>query len=333
MRGLYSARYLKFLENHLKINDFGKCFDLIVGTSTGAILGCGLALGVQLQEVINLYRNQGRNIFSKKLPSGFKVLLQRRKNVLKNGEANLKKALNSVFGSTTVADIYKDRQLALAITAINFETQKSWVFKTPHNSDTNHRDDDYTLTDICLATSAAPIYRSLASIKNPDTQVENIFVDGGLWANNPILVAITEALRVTENDQKIEIFSLGTCAPVYGDVFERSHTHWGIKEWKGGAGALELAMNAQTFANEQIANMLCNYIDRDIEIIRFPQPPISSAQTKYLSLDATDDASCNFLEKKAQEAFDITTQELSKENHPFSDSIKRLKQRNETKNV
>ncbi len=311
MRGLFSARYLELIQKRLDIQDLGKCFDLIVGTSTGAILGCGLAKGIELNEIIKIYREQGTKIFKKKLPSNWRILFQKRKKVLEDGEKNLKAALNSVFESTTLADIYNDRQIALAITSINYETSKSWVFKTPHNIDTNHRDDDITLIDACMATSAAPIYRSLASVEIPQTGVKQIFVDGGLWANNPILVALTEALRVTDCSQKIEIFSLGTCSSPSGNLIDKDNRSWGLRKWKGGAKAVELAMDAQTYAIKEMARMMCEFIDRDIEIIRFDEPEIAADQTKFLSLDAVDVESCDFLEKKAFEAFDKTNQSLS----------------------
>ena len=38
-----------------------------------------------------------------------------------------------------------------------------------------------------------------------------MFADGGLWANNPIMVGFTDALAIAAPDQPIEIFSLGTC--------------------------------------------------------------------------------------------------------------------------
>jgi patatin-like phospholipase/acyl hydrolase len=52
----------------------------------------------------------------------------------------------------------------------------------PHLKGTNHRDDNYTLVDVCLAISAAPIYRSLAAVDHPDGGGGfNVFADGGLW--------------------------------------------------------------------------------------------------------------------------------------------------------
>ena len=75
MRGTYTATYLSHLattfERRLKRRtlDIGSAFDLIVGTSTGAIIGCAIAKGVPLEEVVKLYRDCGSKIFPRKLPS------------------------------------------------------------------------------------------------------------------------------------------------------------------------------------------------------------------------------------------------------------------------
>jgi hypothetical protein len=37
-------------------------------------------------------------------------------------------------------------------------------------------------------------------------------MDEGLWANNPVLIGLIDALDLTEPGQEIQIFSLGTCA-------------------------------------------------------------------------------------------------------------------------
>ena len=57
MRGLYSATYLSSLvkrytkTRNLEGIDIGRGFDLITGTSTGAIIACVLAAGVPLDRV------------------------------------------------------------------------------------------------------------------------------------------------------------------------------------------------------------------------------------------------------------------------------------------
>ena len=43
--------------------DLGAGFDLITGTSTGAIVGCALAVGRPMARVVSLYREHGHEIF------------------------------------------------------------------------------------------------------------------------------------------------------------------------------------------------------------------------------------------------------------------------------
>jgi patatin-like phospholipase/acyl hydrolase len=63
MRGIYAASYLEAMEHAFASRrgvdalDIGKAFDLIVGTSTGAIIGCGLAKGVHPTEMVKLYKD------------------------------------------------------------------------------------------------------------------------------------------------------------------------------------------------------------------------------------------------------------------------------------
>ena len=69
MRGLYTSAYLSALGRRYAVTrdeaglDIGKGFDLIVGTSTGAIIACALAAGISLDRVSALYREHGPEIF------------------------------------------------------------------------------------------------------------------------------------------------------------------------------------------------------------------------------------------------------------------------------
>jgi patatin-like phospholipase/acyl hydrolase len=46
-----------------KQSDHGSAFDLLVGTSTGGIVACALAAGIQLEKVLELYQTYGKDIF------------------------------------------------------------------------------------------------------------------------------------------------------------------------------------------------------------------------------------------------------------------------------
>ena len=69
MRGIYTAAFLDRLTTHFakpKSNepaDLGQSFDLITGTSTGAIVACALAIGKPMNDVVALYKEHGRKIF------------------------------------------------------------------------------------------------------------------------------------------------------------------------------------------------------------------------------------------------------------------------------
>lgn len=310
MRGLYSARFLKYLANtEPDNNDLGKKFDLIAGTSTGAILGCALAKNIDLDKVIALYRQEGQKIFPKQFPSGkIKMLLQRRSKLNAKGDKALRAALENVLGNTTFKQIYEERGIALAITSIDLESNSACVFKTPHNEDTNGRDNNRALVDACMATSAAPVFRSLAVLNDLESNAPRMFVDGGLWANNPVLVSLVEALRHSPPEIPIHIYSLGTLSLNSGGEINPMKPHWGIMGWDFGAKGLLLSMDVQSKAQDDMARMLAKEINREVKIIRFPEPEVSSKQEKYLSLDATSEEACDFLERKAQDAFNMLGQ-------------------------
>jgi len=99
----------------------------------------------------------------------------------------------------------------LCITSVNLSDYSPRVFKTPHNLLKN-ADNNRKLIDVCLATSATPIIFPVANILDPERKdIYENFVDGGLWANSPILVALTEAISCSKENQKIEIISISTC--------------------------------------------------------------------------------------------------------------------------
>lgn len=168
MRGTYTATYLDRVATAFgkcrggAVLDIGAAFDLIVGTSTGGIIACALAAGVPLSEIVALYAQHGPAIFPRALPTGLVGLARDhrgRPKALASGTASLRSALEKKLGAKTLGQVYAERGIALAIPTVEMSQHRGWVFKTPHLKGSNHRDDNYSLVDVCLATSAAPIYR------------------------------------------------------------------------------------------------------------------------------------------------------------------------------
>lgn len=300
MRGLYTASFLDELarlfgeQRKAGYLDVGKGFDLIAGTSTGGIIACGLAAGLKPSDIKKLYREHGSEIFSNPIPEKRGSLIGwgwSTRNKAANTQAPLRKALESLFAQVTLAELYDKRGIALCLPAVNMTNHSSRVFKTPHlprlTLDLNR-----TVVDACLATSAAPIVLPLAVLDEPeDPDHQSAFVDGGLWANNPILVAMVEALQMVKPGQSIEILSLSSSAPPTGQDVSLNEANWGLGQWKIGLTALETALDAQSAGYSFIASLLAPHLKCECQVFRFPPSPPSPQDAKYLGLDqATEKA-------------------------------------------
>lgn len=315
MRGYYSAVYLATLARHYATArgtsalDIGAGFDLITGTSTGAILACALANGVDLSGIARIYKDRGPEIFQRRLPRSLWCLLaflpgHRRR--LREGASALRKGLAEQFEETTLLDVWKDRGIGLAIPTVHLSDHRARVFKTPHLPKSRHRDNDCTLVDICLASTAAPIYRSLARVRVPGSDQDEVFLDGGLWANTPVLVGLIDALEMTTTEDRIEVYSLGTSAPPKGEPVERDDVDRGVFKWRFGGGVIEVALDAQQFASHHMARMLSRHVRRECTVIRFPHTEIPSSAVAHFDLDATDESSIRAMEAQAQSDVDRT---------------------------
>lgn len=321
MRGTYTATYLDRVarafarKRGVAALDVGKAFDLIVGTSTGGIIACGLATGVPLPAMVKLYREHGPAIFPRRLPTGLPSLipdLALRPGSLGAGAAALSGALEGVLGTTTLGEVYRSRGIALAVPAVEMSQHRSWVFKTPHLATSAGRDDGYTLVEVCMATSAAPIFRSMAAVGHPDGgDGFNVFVDGGLWANNPVLVGLIDALEMTRPGDSIEVYCLGTCPVPAGEQIAMNKVARGLPEWKFGGTAAELSIDAQAFAFDNMARMLARHVDRDCRIVRFPAEKVPGALLPFLGLDDTRQAAMDALVNQARTDADMTNSRCS----------------------
>lgn len=308
MRGLYSASLLSSLADRFvqqrgcKPLDIGKGFDLIAGTSTGGILGTALAYGLPISRIIELYRKEGPKIFTDSMPpvesrtdqARFVAWCIRNSRKAANRSSALQASLVALFGATTVEELYRSRRIALCLTSVMMLRERSRVFKTPHNP-MKHLDNGYSLVDICMATSAAPIYLPMAALDSPaDAKRFEVFVDGGLWANNPVLIGLIEALDLCPTKRPIEILSIGTCAAPEGNVFDKSEIDRGLIGWRVGAKALSVSMNAQASGSNFMATFLATHLSRighPVRVTRLPETAPSEEQMKYLRLDlATDKA-------------------------------------------
>jgi patatin-like phospholipase/acyl hydrolase len=188
IRGIYSAIILKKIEKKFSIK-LNEHFDLIAGTSTGSILASAIAYDIPLDEVIALYKNEGKNIFKSRRASIGGLLKSKYDN------NHLKKILNEKFNEKTLSDDSIKTRLMIPTTDISngdVHVIKSYYLKE------FKRDKDRMIKDVILSSCSAPLYF------NPNKLDEFLLADGGLWANNPSLVALTEGLGKIKEDQVID---------------------------------------------------------------------------------------------------------------------------------
>lgn len=211
-RGLFTAQILADIERETgKL--IGEHFDLISGTSIGGILALAISYGVPAQQMVDLFVKHGDEIF-KPRRSFAKIL---RSPFTSDA---LKKMLFDIFQSDTLGSL----QRRVIIPAINYSSGKPVVFKTSHHPDFK-RDHTHSIVDVALATSAAPTFFPRHSFNNQQ------YVDGGLYANFPGLLALHEAEYFLErNVNDIHMLVIGTMSSKY-TVDPSQLRNGGLLDW------------------------------------------------------------------------------------------------------
>ncbi len=297
IRGLISLQILRKIETILKTR-FGPqirlCdyFDLIVGTSTGAIIAGGLATGRSVDELDHLYRKFGRDIFKNEF---FRRGLLRPKFDAEALRAELKAQFSDItLGSNRI-------KTGLAIILKRLDSGSPWIvynaptskYYYPREGQKGRANKDFLLRRLIRASTAAPTFFE-PEVINIASQVKGAFVDGGVSPhNNPALQALMLAtmdgykLKWQTGADNLMLVSVGTgttyAAPTANDIEDASAAGLGVQ-------ALVSLMNDTSNLNETMLQWLSDSptarsIDRVIGSLKqdqlVPQPLLT-----YLRYDA-----------------------------------------------
>lgn len=248
IRGIFPAAVLAELEHkYIDGRSIVGHFDLIAGTSTGGIIALGLGAGYTARELLALYVERGCEVFPPFADNAFgrlKAWLRDKRNYaryLYNRQA-LEKLLQDKFGGR----LFGESVTRLCVPAFEGKHSEVFVFKTPHHSD--YKTDRFeSMVNVGLATSAAPTYF------RPFEHDSYTLVDGGVWSNNPVMLAVIEALTCFDIDRdQIDVLTLG-CGDDRYVVSSDEITKGGLWHWKR---IMAAAMRLQSLAVTNQARLL-----------------------------------------------------------------------------
>lgn len=249
-RGLFAAHLLKRMEEEWRL-DWEDHFHLLAGTSTGSILAAGLACGLPAARLAGFYEAHGKEIFTPRIRSlldVFKLFTSR------YSHATLRMLLEEVLGEKTLGEV----SVPLILPSVDIDNGCVHVFKSKYH-DGFIRDPHVRVSDAVLASCSAPTYFD-PHVVDGKYQV----VDGGLWANNPSLVATIDAhYRLGIPLEDVRVLSIGTgkskafyprSKSNWKDLLVRSWQGWGLATRWQRSKLVDLILNLQS---DNAHNMLC----------------------------------------------------------------------------
>ncbi|MES2772760.1 MAG: patatin-like phospholipase family protein [Bacteroidota bacterium] len=199
IKGIIPCTILKYIEEKTGTS-ISRLFHLIAGTSTGGIIAAGLTKeedggnAFKASDMLQLYAGHGKDIFSKR-PADLKSWLDA---VIQDGlfdrcydVKNFEKLLLEKFGDSRLKDGLTD----ILVTTYAPSSEKPFYFSSRIAK--VKEEENFLLRQVARSTSAAPTFFAPAKVKLGED--DHAFVDGGVFANNPAVLAYGEAKEIYKN--------------------------------------------------------------------------------------------------------------------------------------
>ena len=240
-------------------------FDLIYGTSTGAIIGSMIALGEPVEKIWEHYRQLAPAVMKKLSPCA--------------KSKALRKHASEIFGERP----FDDFRTMVGIVTTKIKPNEPMIFKShPEQLRTGVASFipgfGCTVTDAVVASCAAYPFFKKVRLQVPGYG-ERVLADGGFLANNPTPLAIIETLQFLGIEkERIRVLSVGTgkfpvrrgffhqiaytLVPAARTVFELLQTSTNVMEW----------LNKVLFANieavrinETYTHQMTSFLEADVK--------------------------------------------------------------------
>jgi len=212
-------------------------FDVICGTSIGGIIALALAVGKTPQDLIPFFTEQGPLLFTLGsnvfppvvfppiVPSVRPNSVEKVALIITNipfynssgtyanayGSGLLKTLLETLFGDLTMQDVKAN----VIIPTFEYTTKTFVLCSNLDNPAFSGQDE--LLSNVALATSAAPVYLPPLELTSPiNTKLNGLFFDGGIYQNNPSQLGYTLGKMTKPIANRFCVLSVGTGAGEYG---------------------------------------------------------------------------------------------------------------------
>jgi len=263
VRGAFTLGYLKRLETILRsktgdpnllLCDY---YDLIGGTSTGAILAAGLAVGMSVDELVEKYKSLSKKIFGEKY-AWYNIFEVGKYLRSKYNHQALEDELQKVFGNITIGS--SEIKTGLCIVTKRADTNSIWpIINHPkgkfYDTPGMGQNKNILLWQAVRASSAAPTYFAPVVIDVGDG-VKGAFIDGGLsTANNPALTLLMVAtlkgfpFHWKFGEKNLELCSIGTGYKMYQKI-TKDITQSTLVSWA--KNAPDMLMQDSNWLNQMI---------------------------------------------------------------------------------
>jgi predicted acylesterase/phospholipase RssA len=233
IRGIIVANILTQMEKETGKKIY-EIFDVIAGTSTGGLLALLLTTPneqkdgplMSAKQAKQFYINNGPKIFKNKsaVPALIKGLNEPRYHA-----SIMEDIIRNLAGNR----LFKDSLIPVIITTFDIERNQGFLLESDLA-----KYDNLTLIETARATSAAPTYFApqLLRLKDPTSgNNDHYMVDGGLYKNNPAILAYRKAIKMFDDDQIKErgiiLISLGTGQGVVNVYNGKELTTAGLVKW------------------------------------------------------------------------------------------------------
>jgi uncharacterized protein len=269
-KGFYTLGILSEIEALTK-RPLCQSFDLIFGTSTGAIIAALLAREDDVAKVYSLYEKHVPLIM---------------KNKTKGGRTKaLREHVRSVFGATT-SGIFKT---SVCIVATNWLDKKPLIFKNAVGQAYASKSSfdpffGVHVADAVIASCSAYPFFDRHTVKKSNGDIVEL-ADGGFCANNPTLYAIADATVALNHPRRnVRVLSLGVGSypePPFWRMARRALRNLSIARHATSSGFLQKIIDTNTMSMEVISG----YLFKDIPTVRvndtFSEPTMATDMFEY----------------------------------------------------